>query len=86
MFKRPVIASNIGAMNERITDGVDGLHFDVGDAGSLAAAMRRAFGEPGLWKRLSMGIAAHPHRSVMVKAFYHAYHEDVSVGLEAMQR
>ena len=52
MFKRPVIASNVGGMKERITDGVDGLHFNVGDARSLAEVMRRACTEEGLWEKL----------------------------------
>jgi glycosyltransferase involved in cell wall biosynthesis len=37
----PVIASNIGGMAELVPDGVAGLQFQVGDAGDLAAKMRR---------------------------------------------
>ena len=55
MFKRPVIASNVGGMKERISDGVDGLHFNVGDARSLAEVMRRACTEEGLWDKLVGG-------------------------------
>ena len=53
---RPVICSAIGGALELVQDGVNGLHFPVGDGASLAAAMRRAIEEPGLWQRLIDGI------------------------------
>src|SRR6202000_557105 len=49
MFKRPVIASNVGGPAERVTDGKDGLLFELGDARALADAMYRACTEDGLW-------------------------------------
>jgi glycosyltransferase involved in cell wall biosynthesis len=55
-FGRPVIASDIGGMAEKVTDGVDGLHFRANDPTSLAATMLRAATEPGLWERLRGGI------------------------------
>lgn len=55
---RPVICSAIGGALELVQDGVNGLHFPVGDAASLAAAMRSAIEEPGLWQRLVDGITA----------------------------
>jgi glycosyltransferase involved in cell wall biosynthesis len=54
--RRPVICSDVGGMAERVTDDVDGLHVPVGDPRSLAAALRRAATEPGLWDRLHAGI------------------------------
>ncbi|NKC29342.1 glycosyltransferase family 4 protein [Falsiroseomonas selenitidurans] len=54
---RPVICGHVGGMAESVRDGVDGLHFPVGDAVGLAAAMRRAAEDPGLWGQLSAGIA-----------------------------
>jgi glycosyltransferase involved in cell wall biosynthesis len=54
---RPVICSDVGGMAEAVRDGVDGLHFPVGDATALATVMRRAAEEPGLWERLAHGIA-----------------------------
>jgi glycosyltransferase involved in cell wall biosynthesis len=53
---RPVICSDIGGMAEKVTDGVDGLHFRAGDARDLAATLQRAVTSPGLWERLSAGI------------------------------
>jgi glycosyltransferase involved in cell wall biosynthesis len=50
--RRPVICAGIGGMAELVSDGVDGLHTRSGDPNSLAAVMRRAVEEPGLWDRL----------------------------------
>jgi GT2 family glycosyltransferase/glycosyltransferase involved in cell wall biosynthesis len=57
---RPVLCSGIGGMADNVRDGVDGLHFRVGDARSLAATMQRAAATPGLWDKLAAGIAK-PH-------------------------
>jgi glycosyltransferase involved in cell wall biosynthesis len=54
--RRPVICSDVGGMAEKVTDGVNGLHFRVGDSDSLARAIRRAVETPGLWQRLREGI------------------------------
>lgn len=53
LTETPVLASNIGGMAEFVRDGVDGLHFEVGDAQDLAAKMRRFVDEPGLLEELS---------------------------------
>ncbi|MDF1799956.1 MAG: glycosyltransferase [Planctomycetota bacterium] len=53
LTETPVLASNIGGMAEFVRDGVDGLHFEVGDAADLAAKMRRFVDEPGLLEELS---------------------------------
>ncbi|MEM9586361.1 MAG: glycosyltransferase, partial [Planctomycetota bacterium] len=37
----PVIASRLGAMNELVTDGVNGFHFTPGDAADLAKQVER---------------------------------------------
>ncbi len=55
--RRPVIASAIGGMAEMVKDGVNGLLIPPDDPPALAAAMRRAATEPGLWRRLCGGIA-----------------------------
>jgi glycosyltransferase involved in cell wall biosynthesis len=68
-----VIASNIGAMRERVRDGVDGLLFGAGDAHSLAAAIRRAATEDGLWNRLHDGIAVPPGVGDMVRDMIGVY-------------
>lgn len=53
---RPVICSNIGGMAEKVRDGVDGMHFQVGSAASLADAMTTAATTPGLWDKLAGGV------------------------------
>ena len=55
---RPIIASDIGGMAEKILDGVDGLHFNVSSVESLAEKMALAIRCPDLWRRLRARIAA----------------------------
>lgn len=56
MYGRPIICSDIGAMAEKVTDDVDGLHFRAADPDSLAERIAVAVGTPGLWDRLQAGI------------------------------
>ncbi|MCP4659636.1 MAG: glycosyltransferase family 4 protein [bacterium] len=56
MHGRPVISSDVGGMAEKVTAGVNGLHFRIGDPADLAATLVRAAGTPGLWERLREGI------------------------------
>src|SRR5262249_7514031 len=56
MQRRPVICSDIGAMAEKVTNGVNGLHFRAGDARSLASVIDRAARSPAKWRRLRDGI------------------------------
>jgi glycosyltransferase involved in cell wall biosynthesis len=56
IHKRPVICSDIGGMAEKVTDGVNGLHFRAGDPLSLAETIRKAATTPGLWDHLRKGI------------------------------
>ena len=53
---RPILASQLGGMAEKITDEVDGLHFRAGSPEDLVDCMTRALTEPGLWERLRGGI------------------------------
>lgn len=53
---RPVICGNIGGMAEKVTDGVNGLHFRVGDYVSLAQTVEHAVANPGTWEGLRAGI------------------------------
>jgi glycosyltransferase involved in cell wall biosynthesis len=75
MFKRPVIASNVGGPGERISHEKDGLLFNVGDAGSLAEAIHRACTEAGLWERLVKGITPPATQEVMVDSFLAVYRD-----------
>lgn len=53
---KPVICSDIGGMAEKVTDGVNGLHFRAGDPQSLAETIRHAATTQGLWEKLREGI------------------------------
>jgi glycosyltransferase involved in cell wall biosynthesis len=55
-FGRPVICGNIGGMAEKVRDGIDGLHYRVGDVVSLTNVLRRAAETPDLWDELHQGI------------------------------
>jgi glycosyltransferase involved in cell wall biosynthesis len=54
--RRPIICSDVGGMAEKVTDGIDGIHFRVGDAYSLAKAIETATGSSRLWRSLSSRI------------------------------
>jgi glycosyltransferase involved in cell wall biosynthesis len=73
MFGRPVICSNVGGMAERVTHDVDGLHFEMGDAASLAATIRRAATEEGLWERLHEAVPVPPSRAAMADGYLALY-------------
>ena len=57
---RPVICSGIGGMAELVRDGVDGLHFRLGDSHGLAALLRRAADAPDLWTQLRANLPPVP--------------------------
>jgi glycosyltransferase involved in cell wall biosynthesis len=73
MFGKPVICSNVGAMAERVADEVNGLHFDMGDAASLARTLQRAATETGLWDKLVSALPMPPARDVMVEGYCTVY-------------
>jgi glycosyltransferase involved in cell wall biosynthesis len=56
MRRRPVLTSNIGGMAEKVSDGVNGLHFAVGAPDEIARTLAKAADTDGLWERLREGI------------------------------
>jgi glycosyltransferase involved in cell wall biosynthesis len=74
MQRRPVICSDIGAMAEKVADGVNGLHFRAGDARSLAKTIDRASRSPALWQRLRDGIPSIHRMDDHVKTLATTYH------------
>ncbi len=56
-FGRPVICSDIGGMAEKVTHGVNGLHFNAGDPVDLARTLELAVETPELWETLRSGIS-----------------------------
>jgi len=79
---RPVICSDIGGAAELVHDGVNGLTFPVGDAGSLAYSMRRAIEEPGLWQRLVDGITPPPNIGQVAAQHAELYSELLAIAAE----
>ena len=73
MFKRPVIASNIGGQAEKVTHNVSGLLFQVSDPSSLARTIRVAAEDPDLWSRLSAGITPPPTEVQMAMGYMQIY-------------
>ncbi len=83
MFGKPVICSNVGAMADRVTNEVDGLHFEMGDPAALARTIKRAATEPGLWPRLAGALPTPPSRAEMVDGFRLVYQDEPIVAAEA---
>jgi glycosyltransferase involved in cell wall biosynthesis len=82
---RPVICSNIGGMAEKVTDGVNGVHFRVNSAADLATRIEECATNPSLWKRLSAGVAQPPTIEQTVDrllALYGAGGEPISVATD----
>jgi Glycosyltransferase len=52
----PVLASRLGALADRVRDGVDGLLLPPGDVAAWRAAMQRLLDEPDLLPRLRAGV------------------------------
>ena len=83
MFRKPIIASNVGGPRERIRHEMDGLLFQVADSRALARTIRRASTEKGLWERLVAGLPEPPARSEMILRFLSLYRSgSASIELE----
>ncbi len=54
--RRPVICSDIGGMAEKVRDGIDGLHFPVGNAVALASLLTKLAASPELLTGLADSI------------------------------
>ena len=52
VYGRPVLASNIGGMAEKVKDGINGFTVKVGDSADWQKALSRAAGDPSLWNKL----------------------------------
>lgn len=57
-YGRPIIVSDIGGMAEKVTDGVNGLHFRAGSAVSLARVLESIVRQPTLRDELAANITA----------------------------
>jgi len=52
----PVVVSRLGGMAELVDDGVNGFHFEPGNAAALARVLQRFVDEPNLGKALRQGM------------------------------
>lgn len=75
LHSRPVIASGIGGMAEKIRNGTDGLHFRAGSSESLADKLVRCLQEDGLWAELSIGTPVPPDLSTFASEHLALYLE-----------
>ncbi len=62
----PVIAADRGGMAESVQHEINGLHFKLGDAESLAATIQRLIDDPAL--RLRLGASKTPVKSIQQNA------------------
>ncbi|MFN8474688.1 MAG: glycosyltransferase family 4 protein [Anaerolineae bacterium] len=60
--RRPVIASSVGALRDRVVDGVNGYLVPPGDVDALAGVLARLGADPDLLARLQAGVT--PPRSL----------------------
>lgn len=71
--EKPLVASASDGPRQFVSDGIDGLLIPIDDADSLAAAVRRVLGEPGLRDRLVQGGREHYERAFTKDACVGAY-------------
>ena len=53
--RRPIVCSDIGGMAEKVRDGLDGVHFPVGSARGLVAAIAELARNDELWRTIAAG-------------------------------
>jgi glycosyltransferase involved in cell wall biosynthesis len=70
---RPVICSDVGGMAEKVTDGVNGLHFPAGDPAGLARVLAQAAANPDLWALLRSQIPSIFSMDEHIAALEHLY-------------
>jgi glycosyltransferase involved in cell wall biosynthesis len=71
----PVVTADQGGMAELVRDGIDGLHFRLGDAADLRDKLRRLAADPGWIDQLRRNIPAVPdidRQAADVRARYEA--------------
>lgn len=75
LHRRPIIASGIGGMAEKIRNEVDGLHFRAASPESLSDKLVRALTEPTLWGHLAAAAPTPPNPSVFAEHHFAIYRE-----------
>jgi glycosyltransferase involved in cell wall biosynthesis len=75
MHGRPVLCSDIGGMAEKVTHGVNGLHFAVNNPAQIAETVSAAIDTPELWERLRAGIPSIYAMDTHVASLQRLYNE-----------
>jgi glycosyltransferase involved in cell wall biosynthesis len=73
MHKRPIIASDIGGMAEKVDNNVTGLHFQVRNQISLAKKIQEAAEDPALWSELMHAIGPRLSLEACAEEHYKIY-------------
>jgi len=63
----PVVVSDVGAVRDMVTDGVEGLVFPAGDVSELAAHLARLAQDPGLRARMGAAGRARAERDFQIE-------------------
>jgi glycosyltransferase involved in cell wall biosynthesis len=74
LHARPLVASDIGGMREKVVDGINGVHFRVGSAEDLADKLGELLRDAGAWERLRSGAPkpiGHQEAAEQHMALYH---------------
>ncbi|MCB2200023.1 glycosyltransferase family 4 protein [bacterium] len=85
----PVLCSDRGGVSELVEDGVDGLHFRMGDSEDLAAILQRLVKQPELVNRMSRNCSAGKSLDEYVGEIERVYRrvmEQDSTGLNSGER
>ena len=72
-YRRPVICADIGGMAEKVSHGVNGIHFRSRSARNLADTVRRASSDEQLWNQLVTGITPPPTVEAITDAHLDRY-------------
>ena len=72
---RPVICSDVGGMAEKVTDGVNGLHFSVNNPVQIAQTVSAAIDTPELWERLRASIPSIYAMDAHVASLHRLYND-----------
>jgi glycosyltransferase involved in cell wall biosynthesis len=71
--RRPVVCSDIGGMAEKVRDGVDGLHFPVGNAVALSSLLIKLAAAPERLTALTNSIRTPPAVDEMTQRYVELY-------------
>ena len=83
MFGRPVIATAIGGLAERVRDGIDGFTFPLRDARSLGELIAALCGDVATWERMSAAITPPPTPAEMLAGYARLWGEARTSALSA---